>query len=295
MKKVLKWAGRLLGGLVALLLVAALALMIAGYARLNKTYSVKAEALNIPADETALARGEHLVNVFCSGCHGSDLRGQLMLDDPALGAIYATNITGVAEDYSDEELIVAIRHGIKRDGRYLMIMPVDSHIYFSEDDLGAIIAYLTTIPRAGSTQPTRQLRPIGRMLIGLGALDMLFPAASINHDLPLPEMPEVGANRPYGEYLARHCRGCHGPELTGGIPPDPASPPAPNLTSNGPLRSWTEEGFITTLRTGVTPFGHELDSGMPWKSYAKLDDAELRALWIYLSSLEPLAAEGNGQ
>jgi mono/diheme cytochrome c family protein len=293
MKKVLKWIALLLGGLVTLLLVAALALMIAGNARLNRTHSVKAETINILADETALARGEHLVDVFCSGCHGRDLRGQLMLDDPALGIINTANITGVAEGYSDEELIVAIRHGIGRDGRYLMIMPVDSHIYFSEGDLGAIIAYLKTIPRAGSIQQTRQVRPIGRILAGLGALDMIFPAASMNHDLPFPEMPEVGASRPYGEYLARHCQGCHGPELTGGVPPDPAAPPAPNLTPNGPLRSWTEEGFITTLRTGVTPSGHELQSAMPWESYAKLDDAELRALWMYLSSMEPPASTGN--
>lgn len=295
MKKVLKWTGRLLGGVVALLLVAAFVLMILGNARLNRTYSVKAETINIPADETALARGEHLVDVFCSGCHGRDLRGQLMIDDPALGTIYAANITGVAEAYSIEELIIAIRHGIDLDGHYLMVMPVDSHIYFSEEDLGAIIAYLTTIPQVGSIQQAPQLHPIGLMLEGLGALDTLFPATSLNHDLPFPEMPEVGPNRPYGEYLARHCQGCHGPELTGGLPPDPASPPAPGLTSNGPLRNWTEEGFITTLRTGVTPFGHELDSGMPWQSYAKFDDAELSALWLYLSSLEPLAAAGNEQ
>jgi len=295
MKKVLIWTVRLLGGIVTLLFVTALALMIVGKARLNKTYSAKAETINIPADEAALARGEHLANVFCAGCHGRDLRGQLMIDDPALGIINAANITGLAERHSDEELIVAIRHGISHDGHYLMIMPVDSHIYFSEDDLGTIIAYLKTIPQTGPAQQTPQLRPIGQMLEGLGALDMLFPATAINHDLPFPEMPEVGANRSYGEYLARHCQGCHGPELTGGVPPDPASPPAPNLTPGGPLGSYTEEGFITTLRTGVTPFGRELQSGMPWSSYAKFDDAELRALWMYLSSLEPLTAAGNEQ
>jgi mono/diheme cytochrome c family protein len=295
MKKILKWTLRLLGGAVTLLLLAALTLMLLGNIRLHRAHSVKAETINIPADETALARGKHLVDVFCTGCHGNNLRGQPVVEDPALGVIVAANITGVAERYNDEELIVSIRHGIGRDGHYLMAMPVDSHIYFSEDDLGAIIAYLTTIPQAGASQQTQQLRPIGRMLVGAGALDMLFPAVSINHDLPFPEMPEVGASRPYGEYLARHCQGCHGPELSGGVPPDPASPPAPNLTSGGPLGNYTEEGFITTLRTGITPFGRELQSGMPWESYAKLDDAELRALWLYLSSLESLAAAGNRQ
>lgn len=287
MRNVLKKIGGVLAGLILLLIIAVLGLMIAGTVRLNQTHDVEVSTINIPTDETALARGAHLVDVFCTGCHGDDLLGLPVIDDPALGVISATNITGAADRYSDETLIRSIRHGIGSEGSYLMLMPVDSHIYFSKEDLGAIIAYLKTIPQSGTVQQTRQLRPIGRILVGVGALDELFPATAIDHSLPFPEMPEVGLNAPYGEYLARHCRGCHGLALTGGTHPDPDSPPAPNITPNSVLGSYTEAGFITTLQTGVTPYSRELRSEyMPWPSYAKLDNSELQALWLYLSSLD---------
>jgi cytochrome c553 len=96
-------------------------------------------------------------------------------------------------------------------------------------------------------------------------------------------MPEVGANVAYGEYLSGLCTSCHGAGLEGAQSPDPASPPAPNLRAAG---AWTEAQFIQTMRTGVTPSGHRMDTQfMPWESVGKLDDAELRALWLYLQSL----------
>jgi cytochrome c553 len=100
-----------------------------------------------------------------------------------------------------------------------------------------------------------------------------------------------------GEYLARGCQGCHGAGLVGGPPPDPTSPEAPNLTpAASALGDWTEDDFLTAIRTGVTPTGRELDSQyMPWPSYAKLSDDELRALWLYLSSLEPVEAVNSEQ
>jgi hypothetical protein len=45
------------------------------------------------------------------------------------------------------------------------------------------------------------------------------------------------------------------------------------------------EQFMTTLRTGKDPSGHELKPPMPWKSTGRLDDVELTALYEYLVSL----------
>ena len=149
MKKVLKWIGIILGTMFVLLIVAAVGLMLAGNARINRTYAIEAEKVTIPTDEDELARGAHLVNVFCRDCHGSDLGGQAMLEDPMLGTIYATNITGVAESHSEEDLVIAIRHGMDANGRHLMMMPSDFFVHFSEDDLGAIIAYLKALPTIG--------------------------------------------------------------------------------------------------------------------------------------------------
>lgn len=288
MKRVLKWIGIIVGSLLVLLVIAAVGLTFAGSSRLNKSYAVPAEPVAVPADEVALSRGEHLVDVFCRDCHTADLTGQLFFDAGPIGAIYAANLTGLAETHTDRELVRAIRHGLNRDGQPLLIMPSESFIHLSAEDLGAVIAYLKTLPRAGEDTPAREFRPVGRILTGAGVFNSSLPATYIDHDAPFPEMPEVGANVAYGEYLSRFCQSCHGAELAGGQPPDPGSPLAPNLTPTGALGSWTEEEFVTTIRTGVTPNGRELDGEvMPWKSIAKLNDDELRALWLYLESLPP--------
>lgn len=285
MGKVLKWIGVSLGGLFLLAAVAGVGLSVAGAARLNKTYDVEAANVDVPGDDASLARGEHLVNTFCRECHTADLSGQTFIDEPPIGTVYAPNLTGLAETHSKEELVLAIRHGLDGDGRPLLVMPAESFIHFSEEDLGAVIAYLQTVPRAGEELPERQLHPLGRVLAGAGLLDGSLPATYIDHDQPFPEMPDVGANVAYGEYLARFCQGCHGPELAGGQPPDPSSPLAPNLTPGGELGNWTEDDFITAIRAGMTPDGRQLNPEfMPWPSIAKLEDQELAALWIYLES-----------
>lgn len=289
MKRALKWVGIILGGLLAVIIVAFAGFNVAGAARLQKTHQLTAESIVIPTDDAALARGEHLVLVNCVGCHGADLSGDVMMDDPAMGTIYASNISGVAETHSVDELVLAIRHGVDQDGRQLAIMPAEAFIYFSEEDLGAIIAYLQTVPRAGDDLPTPAMAPVGRFLVGSGLIGAFFPAEYIDHDLPFPARPEIGANAAYGEYIARHCYGCHGSNLAGAQPSDPAAPAAPNLTPGGEMNGWSEADFIVAMRTGVTPSGRQLDPEfMPWESFGKMTDDELRGVWFYLASLPAL-------
>lgn len=283
MRKILKWIGIIVGGLIALLLVAAVALSIAGGSQLTETRDVQAEAITIPSDEAALARGEHLVDVACKSCHGADLSGQPIIDEGPIGTVYAANISGLGETHTDADLVRAIRHAVDTDGRQLMIMPAESFIHFSEEDLGAIIAYLKSVPRAGDDRPAPQLGPLGRILMGAGLFGDAFPAAYIDHNAPFHEMPEVGANVAYGEYVSRFCMACHGDDLSGGQPADPESPPAPSLAV---VAGWSEDQFLTTMRSGVTPEGHRLDARfMPWDSFGKFDDEELRGLWMFLATL----------
>ena len=290
MKKILKWIGIVLGGLVVLVILAAVVLSFVGNARLSKTRDVQAEAITIPTDEVALARGEHLVTVICTGCHAEDLAGTPMLEDPAVGTVYAANITGLSQTHTDADLVRAIRHGVGTDSRQLVIMPSEAFIHFSAEDLGAVIAYLKTVPRAGSDKPKPELAFMGRILLAAGMFGQVFPAEYIDHNQPFPTMPTIGANVEYGEYLGRFCSACHGEGLVGGQPPDPNSPPAPNLTPSGRLELYSEDSFIQTLRTGVTPYNYELDPDfMPWKEFGQLDDDELKGLWMYLESLPPAA------
>lgn len=283
MKRISKAIFIILGSLLILLVVLGLALSAIGASRLNKTLDVQAESVAVVNDETVLARGEHLVNVACKSCHGADLGGQPILDDGPIGTIYASNISGLAETHTDGDLVRAIRHGVDSDGRQLMIMPAETFVHFSEEDLGAIIAYLKTVPRAGEAHPAPRLGPMGRILLGAGLFGDVFPAEYIDHDAPFPEMPDVGANLAYGQYTSRFCSSCHGANLEGGQPPDPQSPPAPSLVAAG---AWSEEQFLTTMRSGVTPVGRQLDPAfMPWESFGKFSDEELRGLWLYLQTV----------
>jgi mono/diheme cytochrome c family protein len=75
------------------------------------------------------------------------------------------------------------------------------------------------------------------------------------------------------------CIVCHSADLSGGKPGQLA-PIGPNLKA---LKGWTREQFITTMRTGVTPNGHTLNSLMPWRNIGLMDDEELSALYAYIT------------
>jgi len=288
MKKILKWIAIVIGVLVGLLILAIIGMNIAGGARANKTHDIQAENIAMSNDEATLERGEHLVKVACTGCHGQDLSGLPLIEDPAIGTVYASNLTGLGSTHSDADLVLAIRHGVDQDGRQMVIMPAESFIKFSEEDLGAIVTYLKTVPAAGNETPDPKMGPLGKILLTAGMMGQIFPAEYIDHNQPFPEMPEIGANMEYGAYVSGFCMSCHGANLGGGPAADPDSPPAPSLTPSGQLGSWSEDEFIAAMKTGTTPDGRVLDpEAMPWESFGKFDDDELKGLWLYLHSMPP--------
>lgn len=79
-----------------------------------------------------------------------------------------------------------------------------------------------------------------------------------------------------------------------GIPfgPPGQEVPTPNLTLGGELAAWTEQGFIDTMRSGVTPFGRSLNEEMPWKYFGQMTDDELKAVWMYLQTRPALKQGG---
>ncbi len=56
MRRVLKWVGIVLGGLVGLILVLILGLYLVGNGRMTRTYGVQPEAVVVPADAAAIER-----------------------------------------------------------------------------------------------------------------------------------------------------------------------------------------------------------------------------------------------
>ncbi len=295
MKKVLRWIGIGLGGVVGVLVISVLVISFMGARRLNRTYEVAVDAVPIPTDAAAVARGEHLATAVsgCNDCHLKDYSGELFFDDPAIGQIYATNLTagqgGIGAAYTDEDWVRALTHGVSPDGRILMLMPSQYFRYYSDADLGAIIAYMKTIPPVDNETLLPQFTLMGRLLFALNALGEA-PAEMIDHEGERSSAPPAGATAEYGELLVTvgTCKDCHSANLAGGRP-GPNEPWGPNLTPGGRLASWTEADFVAVMREGKAP-DRQLSEAMPWQSYRGMTDEELQAVWLYLSGLDALAA-----
>jgi mono/diheme cytochrome c family protein len=297
LKKVLKWIGIIMGGLVGLLALVFVVLYFIGGAKVNKKYEVPVETISIPTDAAAVQRGEHLATIYiCTRCHTENLGGDLSFVVPGMVSIPTPNLTsgpgGVGGFYTDTDWVRAIRHGVGHDGRALFIMPSKTFHYLSDEDLGALIAYLKSLPPVDNALPERRIEPLGRLMMAVGMFPPL-PVEQIDHTSPPPVAPEPGVTVAYGEYLSRTCTECHGADLNGApFGPPGQEVPTPNLTPGGELASWSEENFITTMRTGVTPYGRQIDEEMPWKYFGQMSDEELRAVWLYLKSL-PSLGQGN--
>ncbi len=111
----------------------------------------------------------------------------------------------------------------------------------------------------------------------------------IDHDGPCPVAPEPGVTVAYGKYLANTCTLCHASNLNRQTIREGGNVyVALNLTRGGEMVGWSEEDFITTMRTGLTPDGRKLKDFMPWKYFGQMTDDELTAVWQYLQSLPAL-------
>ena len=165
-------------------------------------------------------------------------------------------------------------------------------LHLSAEDLGALIAYLKSVPPVDNELAERRIEPLGRLMMAVG----MFPSLAvdqIDHTSPLPDAPEPGITIAYGEYLSRTCTECHGVNLNGKpFGPPGQEIPSPNLTPGGELASWSEQDFLITMRTGVMPSGQRLKEDMPWKYFGQMSDDELRAIWLYLKSLPALEQGG---
>jgi mono/diheme cytochrome c family protein len=299
MKKVLKWIGIVLGGLIGLLMVAGVMMFFLGSSRLTRTYDFPASGVVVPTDAASIESGKHRVQALCTDCHGADLGGVAGWTSVGpLATIDSANLTsgegGIAEEFStDEDYVNAIRHGIDPEGMPIYMPAVVAFQYISDDDLGAMIAYLKTIPPVDRKTNGSQFSALGKIIVGAGMFGNL-PVEEVSHQNNV-SAPEAGVTPEYGGYLVDtgDCRACHGQELAGGSYPDPSvTQPVPNLTPGGELGFWTESQFIQTMRTGFTPSGHVIDAKlMPVQQIGSLTDAELQAIWMYLQSLPKTATQ----
>jgi mono/diheme cytochrome c family protein len=292
MRRVLKFVGGVL--LVALLGLAGVFAWAwqRSEAGLARRYAVADPPLQLPGDAVSLARGRHLFETRgCNDCHAAGGVGALVMDAGPVVRVVAPNITPAqlaARGYDAAAIAAAIRHGVRPDGTPLVFMPSHDYATLGDEDTAALVAYLATLPDSGHEPGAIEVRPLGRVLYALGRLPLL-PAEMIDHAPRERQAPPVGETIDYGRYVAAVCTGCHGADFAGGAPLALGAPPVANLTPAA-LGDWRESDFFRVMREGVRPDGRALHPMMPWKAFSTMTETELRAIWLHLRSLPPVAS-----
>jgi mono/diheme cytochrome c family protein len=295
--KLLKWIGIFLGGVVLIIGTVIAVLFFISKQHENQTYTINVPALQIDYDdEELLERGRHVATIrACVECHGDHLGGRIFIEDPVVGLLIATNLTsgpgGIGNDYSDEDYIRAIRHGVRKDGKSVIFMPSHEYNAIDSKDMAALIAYIRSKNPVDSTHlPDTKIGLPFRAMYVLGGDIHLFPARLIDHSMEIPEPVAERSSRELGAYVGTTCIGCHGDHYGGGripgVPPD--WPEASNITTGGSIADYSEEDFFTAMRTGITPDGREMEPEfMPWNVFGYMTDEELSGLFDFLRSLPP--------
>lgn len=290
LRKILKWIGGGIGVLVAVALIFYFVMYIVVNNKRNKIYNVEVRVFDIPSDSATIAEGAHIyATKGCADCHGGDLSGKTFLEDGMIGTVGGANLTsgkgGRPEKYTDRDWIMAMRHGLKSDGKPLIIMPSYEYYKLADHDLASLIAYCKSVPAVDHEPANIKLGPLGTVLSGLDKLP-LIPAEQINHQAKHAQKMERSVSVEYGKYLSMSCTGCHKPDLKGGENPIPGGTPVRDITASGNIGKWTQNQFVSALRTGATPDGRQLkNEDMPWKMTNNYTDEELQALYLYLKTL----------
>ncbi len=312
LKKILKWTGILI---LSLFLI--LAITVA--CRQNLQFDAPYPDIHASTDSSIVARGKYLAYGpgHCADCHRAEGSQALMLkgeDVPLTGGmpfklpianIYVRNITPDMETgigkLTDQQIARLLRYGVRPDGTAVLdFMPFHDA---TDEDLTAIISFLR------SQKPVKHKVPDHEVFL-MGKVVKAFMIKPVGPTMPVRKSIPRDTTAVYGKYLANsiaNCVGCHtnrdlmtgamiGEPFSGGFPMESIIDPenfavlTPNLTpdpTTGKLYGWSQDQFVKRFRQGrIIPH-----SPMPWPSFSRMSDDELKAIYNYLQSLKPVKNE----
>ncbi|MDB5743194.1 MAG: cytochrome c, class [Polaromonas sp.] len=297
MKRWVKWTLGVLGTLVVVATAAAVVGTELAERKSQREVGVQRQPVGwagalASADASTLARGKYLFNSRgCTDCHGANGAGREFINDGKGLRVAGPNITsgegGVVARYTPEDWDRTVRHGVKPDGRPLLIMPSEDYNRFTDADMGALVAFVNSLPPAKGRAAILELSLPVKLMYGFGAIQ--DAAQKIDHSLAPSQPIAEGVTAGHGAYVANMCISCHGPGLSGGkIPGTPPDwPPAANLTpgeGSALTRYPDADRFVAMLRSGKRPDGTAV-AVMPFDSLRELSDVDARALYAYLTTV----------
>ena len=261
-----------------------------------------------------LPQGKYLVEAvaICFECHserdftmpgwpipqGRAGSGRILGGEDTIKQIVAPNITpdkdtGIG-NWSDEEIIRAVRDGVGKNGRVLN-PEMPSRYFHSLDDveLRSIVLYLRSIRPVnhrlpGSTEYVPSNHP---PTIAMDSIHLTKSSSSVKRGAKLVRLAG--------------CETCHTPRNEAGFIPGlefaggnvfkhgdqvaVASDLTPNSSGIG---HYTESQFLKVMKTGRVG-DRALNSAMPWYFYRHMTDADLKAIFAYLQALPPVKSPGG--
>jgi len=284
MTRALRWTGIAVGSLLGVAVLGYAIVYALSERVLRHTYPTPVIALEVPTDPQSIQEGRRLATIHgcVHDCHGKEVEGRVMFDDPKIAQIVAPNLTAAVHRYSDAQLALMIRNGIRPDGRSLIVMPAEAFTALTDSDLGLIIAFLKSLSPLPGPGPNIAMRPLGRLGVALGKFK---PAAELI-SLTVPPPAAMNQEAELGRYLARTvCAECHGTSLQGDVNPEFTSPDLRVVSA------YTPEAFARLMRTGVALGGRQLGmmSEQARNNLSQLTDSEISALYSYLHAMPETA------
>ncbi|HET9429713.1 MAG TPA: c-type cytochrome [Chitinophagaceae bacterium] len=299
-KKILKWTG-----VILLLLISGLTITV--MSRQNLVYDRPYPAVTASTDSAVILKGKALVfgAAHCADCHGKNNSDSLLslgiepsmsgghVFDLPIGKIYARNITPDKEtgigNLTDAEIARTLRYGVYPDGTTLFdFMPFHN---MADEDLGAIISYLRAQKPVVNKVPNNAMNPMGMVIKAF-----LMKPAGPTMEVPVSIKPDTTVA--YGQYLANsvaNCGGCHtrrdvmtgafiGEPFEGGLEIEGFITPNLSPDSSSRIFGWTQQHFLERFRKGKLIPG----TPMPWNSFKRMSDGELKAIYKYLQTVKPV-------
>ncbi|MBT8132378.1 MAG: c-type cytochrome [Gammaproteobacteria bacterium] len=261
---------------------AVLALWYLADSGLNREYDVPRAAFTMPSGPEVVAEGERLAQVRgCFWCHGPQLEGQKYFAEHQRGLIVvAPDLTRKIREYTPAEFARTVRNGVRPDNTSLQpAMPSFAFYNMSDPDMGAIMAYIESLPEQQGLEGEFRLLPLGWWRWVAGELPPNV-AELIDHEAPRPDPAVDGDPVARGRYLAESiCTECHS---DGGRIRVPGSPDLIVASA------YNRADFFRLMREGITVGERDIDYHMVDASkyrYTYLYDNEVDALYAYFRSL----------
>lgn len=276
--------------------------------------------ISIESTQTQVERGKYLAEhvAACIDCHSTrdwskfsgpiepgtyGKGGDVFNEDMGFpGTFYAKNITPHnLGNWTDGEIYRTITTGVTKNNRPMFpLMPYPSYGKMDPDDVKAIIAYLRTLESIAYEAPESKANfPMNLIL-------RTMPKPAEPMEKPTPENPIA-----YGKYLTTiaGCADCHTPQnrgvaieemfMAGGF--EYKMPfgtiRSSNITPHTEtgIGNWNQEMFVQRFKQYDIPndslsdiAADKFNTVMPWKMYSGMTEEDLKAIYAYLQTIEPV-------